>query len=172
MARYGVNKPLLMNEGGVLCHPLNTTCPNDTFRQDQAIGMVKLMARTWANDIEGSIWYTLNGPGWREGGLLKADGTPLPAYTSLAFMSEKLKTARFIKSIGIAPIEGYEFEDSSRIYRLYWTNSISQPGLIPVPSGTSRGVPTSMVSPYPRWRHHTHLHDAGDCGGGQVDVAG
>ena len=63
---------------------------------------------------------------------------PFPAYTSLAFMSEKLKTARFVKFIGIAPIEGYEFEDSSQIYRLYWTNSTGQPGLIPVPSGLQK----------------------------------
>jgi hypothetical protein len=97
--------------------------------------MVKLMARTWANNIEGAIWYTLNGPGWREGGLLNSDNSPLPAYTSLAFMSEKLKMARFNRSIGILPVEGYEFEDSSRIYRLYWTNNVSQTGLIPVPVG-------------------------------------
>lgn len=138
MARYGVNKPLLMNEGGLLCHPSNTICPNELFRQDQAVGLVKLMARTWANSIDGAIWYTLNGPGWRHGGLLNSDGSPLPAYASLTFMSGQLKTARFTRSISTPQIEGYEFEDSGQIYRLYWTNNVSQTGLIPVPEGIRR----------------------------------
>ena len=132
MARYGVNKPLLMNEGGVLCHPSNTICPNDAFRQDQAMGMVKLMARSWANGIEGAIWYTLNGPGWREGGLLEADDTPLPAYRSLKFLGNLLKSAHFTNSTTTAQTEMYEFEDNAHIYRLYWTNNDGLTIQIPV----------------------------------------
>lgn len=132
MARYGVNKPLLMNEGGVLCYPTNPDCPGNAFRHGQAVGLIKLYARTWANNIDGAIWYTLNGPGWREGGLLESDKTPRPAYTSMRFMSSLLRHARFTKTISTAQMEGYEFEDNAFIYRLYWTNNAGLTVQIPV----------------------------------------
>lgn len=102
------------------------------LRQAQANYVVRLYTRTWANGVEGAIWYTLNGSGLREGGLLKADNTPLPAYTSLKFLGNLLKNARFTSSIATAQTERYEFEDNAHIYRLYWTNSDSMTIQIPV----------------------------------------
>ncbi len=123
MAQYGVNKPLLMNEGGLLCYPTNSACPGELFQHGQAVGLVKLYTRTWANDIEGAIWYTLNGPGWRDGGLLEGDKSPRPAYTSLSFMADLLKNAHFVASTITAQAESYEFEDATHLYQLHWTNS-------------------------------------------------
>ena len=82
MARYNVNKPIQMNEGGLLCHESNTACPSDTFYNAQATQLPRLYARAWANGLQNAIWYTLNGPGWREAGLLDGEGNPRPAGTS------------------------------------------------------------------------------------------
>ena len=122
MANYGVNKPIHMNEGGLLCHESNTLCPSDTFYNAQANYVPRLYARAWANGLQSAVWYTLNGPGWREGGLLDGSGNPRPAYNALKFMGNLLGGATFQKTLSTGKLEGYAFTNRNTEIQLYWSN--------------------------------------------------
>ena len=135
MARYNINKPIQMNEGGLLCHEKNSACPSETFYNAQATYLPRLYARAWANGLQNAVWYTLNGPGWREGGLLDGAGNPRPAYQALKFMSHLLADATYSNTLSTGELEGYAFTDSSTEYQLYWSNDGSTHSL-PVPAGT------------------------------------
>jgi len=132
MARYNLNKPIMMNEGALLCYPTNTSCPSDVFLQAQASYLPRLYARGWVNGLEGIIWYTLNGPGWREGGLLDEARNPRPAYTALSFMGQLLGDAFPNGQLSSGDLEGYSFKDDYSEIQLYWSNS-EQTHTIPLP---------------------------------------
>ena len=134
-SQYGVNKPILMNEGGLLCYPGNPACPGDAFFAAQANYVVRLYTRSWANGLLGAVWYTLNGPGWREGGLLDASQAPRPAYTTLKFMATLLKGTVYDGTLTKPGIEGYAFRKGPTMYQVYWSNSAATT-TIPRPAGT------------------------------------
>ena len=123
MREYGVDKPLIMNEGGLLCDERNSECPSDGFYDDQARYLPKMMARAQSLRLQGAIWYTLNGPGWRQGGLLNRDGSPRPAYVALKQYNERLGAAQYVGVGSAAGFESYTFSRADRLITLYWVNS-------------------------------------------------
>ncbi len=133
--QYGVHKPLLMNEGGMLCHPSTAACPNGDFLEAQANYAVRLYTRAWANGLLGAVWYTLNGPGWREGGLLDQHQAARPAYTTLKFVSRLLKDAVYTGPLRNGSLEGYSFRRGGTTYQIFWTND-GTTGTVALPSGT------------------------------------
>ncbi|MBN1667932.1 MAG: hypothetical protein JW862_12630 [Anaerolineales bacterium] len=144
MAQYGVQKPILMNEGGLMCGYETTDsdnyadCTSEAFAGIQANHLVRMYIRTWANGIDGAAWYTLNGPGWREGGLIGRKQQPRLSYYALEFLSEKLHNGRYSHQISSADLEGYEFfdiENHGTRYQWYWSNS-STTYQVEVPDGT------------------------------------
>ncbi|MGB0384517.1 MAG: hypothetical protein ACPGWR_06805 [Ardenticatenaceae bacterium] len=135
MGRYGVNKPIQMNEGGLLCHERNTACPSDTFYDAQANYVPRMYARAWGNGLQNAVWYTLNGPGWRQGGLLDGSANPRPAYNALKFMGNLLGGATFKETLSTGTLEGYAFSNGSTEYQVYWTNNGSTRS-VSLPSGT------------------------------------
>jgi len=150
MASYGVDKPLLMNEGGLLCYPGSTHCPGDKFHHAQAAYAIKLYTRTWANGLLGSVWYTLNGPGWREGGLMDGS-TPRPAYNAIKFFSGLLKDAQYRQTLLTGTWEAYAFADGANTYLVYWSNTEADAGQILAPVGMQAvydmfGTPLSGVT--------------------------
>lgn len=137
MAAYGVNKPVVANEIALLCYGDPNRCREGTFRTDQAIYLVRSYTRAWADTIAGAMWFTLNDPGWRLGGLVPRTGDPAPAYRSLRFLSTLLQDASYINPLGSAPVEGYEFRSGTTRYRVYWTNDRSEV-TVQLPGGTTR----------------------------------
>ncbi|MBN1667169.1 MAG: hypothetical protein JW862_08765 [Anaerolineales bacterium] len=144
MARYGVQKPILMNEGGLMCgfpstHPRYPECQETAFNGLQANHLIRLYTRSWAVGLEGVAWYTLNGPGWREGGLLNSDASARLSYQTLEFLSNLLLEARFSHQLASGTLEGYEFvslERSGPRYQIYWSNDLST-FPVDLPAGTS-----------------------------------
>jgi hypothetical protein len=137
---YNVRKPILMNEGGLMCISNDNNyppCSSQEFRQAQANYVIRLYARTWANGLLGSSWYTLDGAGWRQGGLLDDNQNPRPAYDVYQFMSQLLKGASYSRSLSSGALEGYAFYSpkAGREYRFYWTNDSSTVPLS-LPAGT------------------------------------
>lgn len=129
MAQYGVNKPIMMNEGGLLCYPLNPDCNEGgaykaQFHRDQANYVVRLYVRGWAQGLVGVMWYTLNGPGWRQGGLLDENQQPRPAYQALRFLASQLDGARYEGplSTGDPNLEAYTFRRGTTRISVYWRN--------------------------------------------------
>ncbi|MEM4655302.1 MAG: hypothetical protein QXL34_07445 [Thermosphaera sp.] len=143
--RYGYpNKPISMNEGGLMCSIADRNSPNYTYCTDgklfkaQGNYAIRTYARSLANNIESVMWYTLNGPGWREGGLLDGSGNPRLAYYSIKFLGGLLTGLESSRIIAWEDdFEGYEFIKTNKIYRVYWTNSSSSRSL-PRPQGLSR----------------------------------
>lgn len=133
--KYGVRKPMIMNEGGLLCPAGSQACPSAAFYDAQANTAVRLYTRAWANGLLGAAWYTLDGPGWREGGLLDAAQTPRPAYNTLKFMSGLLKGAVYTGTLGSGALEGYSFRKGGAAYQIYWTNDGSTTA-VGLPPGT------------------------------------
>ncbi|GAB4428702.1 MAG: hypothetical protein OHK0015_11870 [Chloroflexi bacterium OHK40] len=122
MAAYGVNKPILLNEGSLICYRSDPTCGPQGFYEDQANYAVRLVARSYAEGLYGMLWYTLNGPGWQESGLLDAGQNPRPTYTALRFIGQLLAGATYDGRSSDGPLESYRFRKGSTAYTIYWTN--------------------------------------------------
>ncbi len=141
MGRYGVDKPVFMNEGGLLCHPTTPDCNEgggfqEQFRQDQANYVVRLFMRGWAARLKGITWYTLNGPGWREGGLLDGDQRPRPAFQTLRFLVSRFQGARYVGDVSKNGVEGYAFQRDRTRLTVYWRNDGATTPVV-LPSGVT-----------------------------------
>lgn len=127
MAKYGVDKPLFLNETALMCPdnnlPFKAYCspPADSFYQTQAIYVVRAFARALAINVQGIIWYTINGPGWFNTGLLGANNLPTPAYQAFAIFSDQLKTAEYIGPVNYGKgVEAYAFGRFDRRVQVVW----------------------------------------------------
>jgi hypothetical protein len=125
MATYNVEKPIFHTEGALLCHPQNTIdCdpPGEGFFEAQADYLPRLYVRNWANGVSGTIWYQLEGPGWRFGGLLDDNQNPKPAFNALKAMTDKLSGTTLSGSVTqFEGIEGYEFNSDQKTVWVLWS---------------------------------------------------
>ncbi|MBP7962809.1 MAG: cellulase family glycosylhydrolase [Caldilineaceae bacterium] len=155
LAQHGLaDKPLIMGEGGLLCSPYSAQCVQNEksvagpdFEQAQANYAVRLFVRCLALKLDACIWYTLSGPGWRDGGLLAdGQGTPRPAYTAIAHLAGLLGNADYVESLASGPVEGHRLRSGvdGEVYDIYWTNQ--DPGeatvrsVLPVLDGTATDI--------------------------------
>lgn len=147
MARYGYAKPLMMNEGALLCYRSSPTCRPNGFEGAKADAVVRLYARAMAIDLLASHWYTLNGPGWQESGLLDKDQQPLPAFRAFQFLRQRLGEARYLRAVEIPGLEGYHFRTADGEVLVVWSIDGTERTWT-VPAGT-RAIydPTGTVLP-------------------------
>ena len=109
LAGYGYDKPLMVTEAGILCRDCPSPAPDD-FLQAQAAYLPRLYVRSMAMGLEAAIWYTLNGPGWRQGGLLDENQQPRPAYEALRALTSLLAEAQYLGPLEqFAGLEGHAF---------------------------------------------------------------
>jgi hypothetical protein len=110
---FHLEKPIYHTEGALLCPEYNTTdCtnPGSNFEEAQADYVVWLFVRNWANDVDVTVWYELQGPGWRYGGLLDGSQSPKPAYNALQFLTQELEGASYIgRVLENTAVDAYEF---------------------------------------------------------------
>ena len=134
MRRYGINKPLIMNEGGLLCYRSDPACGLGGFYEAQANYLVRLFVRSLAEDLVASIWFTLNGPGFQDSGLLDGQQQPRPAYSAARFMSGLLAEAQYEGGSVEGSLERHRFRSGGRSFEAFWTNDGSSYSL-PAPEG-------------------------------------
>jgi hypothetical protein len=120
---YNINKPIMLNETSLLCYQ-DCEPPSNDFLEAQAEYVVWVNVRNMATGILGTIWHTLPGPGWRNGGLL--DNGPRPAYYSFQFMAEELRNAEFVEKTNeevgtCADLRAYKFLKGGRQIWVMWT---------------------------------------------------
>ena len=120
-----MEKPIYHTEGALLCHEFNTTdCdpPGNDFYEAQADYVVWLFVRNWANDVDATIWYEFQGPGWRHGGLLDGTQSPKPAYDALQFLTQELQDATYTGRVleGTA-VNGYAFSRNDKKIWVLWS---------------------------------------------------
>jgi Cellulase (glycosyl hydrolase family 5) len=85
MAKYGVDKPLMLNETGLTCPtPPDGICGGvgPTFYAAQSAYAIRMLTRAWSIGVQQVMWYTLHGPGWFNSGLLDGQQRPRPVYTA------------------------------------------------------------------------------------------
>jgi hypothetical protein len=136
LAQYGLRKPVIMNEGGMLCYRSDPSCGPRGFYEAQANHAVRMYARAWGADLEGAVWYTFDGPGWQDGGMLDAGQQPRPAYRATLFLSRLLSGASYVEPLRDAGLEGYRFQRGDTRVLVAWTNDGSTREL-PLPTGSS-----------------------------------
>lgn len=142
LTRYNVQKPIIMNEGGLMCGWSGgdnyQRCLGGALYNAQANYVVRLYARAWSNNVMGTVWYTLNGPGWRAGGLLDDNQQPRAAYSAFRFLANLLKEAKYAGRLSSATLEGYAFRNNKthRMYQIYWSNDSAMTFNLPRPAGT------------------------------------
>ena len=125
MGKYGVDKPIFHTEGALICPEYSTTyCnpPGSDFEEAQADYVVWLFVRNWANDVDITVWYQFQGPGWRYGGLLDGTQNPKPAYDALQFLSQELHSANYTgRVLENTAVAGYEFSKNDLKIWVLWS---------------------------------------------------
>lgn len=123
-----IDKPILQTEGALYCYNI-TDCYNldnmQIFLQDQANYGVILFTRNLAHDLLGTMWYTIESPGWNYSSLLYSDGTPKPVYNSIKFLNDQLAGSKFFSQITIAgydsrELQVYEFRRPDKRIWVLW----------------------------------------------------
>lgn len=136
LAAYGVTDKYLINtESALLCE----TCGEDdvTFETTKAYYLAQVYATALVQGLRGNLWYSLYG--WNNSGLLKADGTPQPAFVAYGVASQKLRYVSFVRKIDEYPgVTGYEFAGEEGRLWLLWSRD-GLPHAINLP-----GTPTSV----------------------------
>lgn len=121
MQNYGVSKPLFLNEGGFHCRLASCEAPSSPFYDVQANAVVHAGVRVLSAGVSGYIWYTLEGPGWRNGGLLDRAQRPRPAFYAYRFLSTQLGNARFLGKSLESNVARYRFQQRSRLVEAVWS---------------------------------------------------
>ncbi len=123
MMNYGVNKPLLHTEGALLCPDTNTLNCDETYQDIKADYVVRLFTRVLADDFAGSIWFTLEGGGWRGSGLIGDASDPNPSYKVIKFMTRELADAQFLgKPLGSGgELRAYSFRVPGKRVWVVWS---------------------------------------------------
>ncbi len=143
MARYGVDKPLWLNEGAFLCYPApppnQQNClvpPTEHFYQLQADLLVRMAVRAVGAGVQQYSWYMLNGPGWRNGGLLHGDQNPRPAYFAYRQLISRTAGSNLLPTSvpygGDVEAYRFSFSQTTRVVDVAWSRDAT-PDLVTVP---------------------------------------
>jgi hypothetical protein len=157
LAEYGLQqKPIIMNEGALLCYERDPACGPNGFFEDKASYTIRLYARSSANGISGVFYYSLNEAGWLETGLLDRSQQPRPAFTALKHMislvgkSQGAATNVTAEYGSASDIEAYRFNRGNDQVDVVWklesttTTPISLPASKFISATTSQG---SAITP-------------------------
>ncbi len=143
MTRYGIQKPVWLNETGLLSpcffdSDCNTQPIPDGFEQAQAEHLVRSFTRAAANGVQQYIWYTLDSTGWRYTSLLRP-GTyeRKPAYHAYAHLIRSIDPFRGVERLPEhvygSGIEAYRFFTPGSAVDTLWTLT-PQSKLVSLPS--------------------------------------
>jgi hypothetical protein len=128
MNDYGLNKPLVLNETSLMCPPTvggqpTSYCnpPQAGFYQMQANYEVRSYVRGLSVDLIGFSWYTLDGPGWRNTGLLDSQGQPRPSYLAMKHLIAELQDSKYLAPVDYgAGLEAYAFQRGNDRVHVIW----------------------------------------------------
>jgi hypothetical protein len=119
MNRYGVSKPLFLNETSLFCPEQFATCagPSQAFLEAQADHIPRLMVRTLSVGVEAIIWYTLEGLGWHNSSLLDGNQEPRPSFRAYQQLIQQTENAPIPPvSVNYGPgLEAYRFNKGQQV---------------------------------------------------------
>lgn len=127
MDEYNVQKDLVQGEIGIGCEKKDEEpeCEplEEQFYQYQADMLVRVAVRVASDDhVQGISWYTLDGPGWRDQGLLDASYNPRPSFDAYQNLTQRLVNTKYLNEVDYGPgIEAYAFRRGSEEVRVVWS---------------------------------------------------
>jgi hypothetical protein len=140
LAEYGLSRPLLNTEAGILCAEEWGCDPDGRFLDAQAAYLVRTMAQGSVLALETTIWYLLDGPGWRNTGLLNADQVPRPAYRAFQHLAGRLSGWHPLTEVSDRPgLSGYAFSRDCRRLEVLWSTG-GQPQALQLPAARLAGA--------------------------------
>ncbi len=135
MSRYGVQKPLWLNETSLICSSNSLYCaaPDGAFFEAQAQHLVRMVARAAAAGVSQVTWYTLEGPGWLWSSLLDERQEPRPAYVAFQNMARMVEPFSEVRRVeyGVG-IEAYRFVRGSKVVDVLWSQG-GEPRVVRIP---------------------------------------
>jgi hypothetical protein len=155
MSAYGVQKPLFVNEISLTCpeefFPSLCNPPVEDFLQMQADHLVRVHVRGLSAGIVGFTWYTLDGPGWRNGGLLDGVNEARPSYLAYQMLVQQLINADYLASVDYGTdFEAYAFRRGIQDVHVVWTKLDVSGLTILVPEGNfieARSRDGTLIAP-------------------------
>jgi len=110
MDKYGVDKPFIITESGLLGD--NITDYDPAFEETKSEYLVWTYTRNMARGFHSTIWYQLDNYGWRRSGLLDRNNNPLPAYEAYTVFTDMLEGRAYYRDLSFTDetILGFEFE--------------------------------------------------------------
>jgi hypothetical protein len=95
----------------------------EVFFQRQTDYLTRSYVRALANNLTRMMWYTLEGPGWGNSGLLNT-GAPKPAYLAYKHLTERLRYSRLIGPVYYGPdFEAYTFDVRPNKVQVVWART-------------------------------------------------
>ncbi len=140
MRQYDVSKPLIANEVAYLwCEDRpNSPCapPTAEFFDAQADAAPRLFSRTLSvGNIEHMTWYLLNGPGFRQSGLLDSSQNPRPVYIAYQQFARQVGSSTApptqVQDYGES-FEAYRFVSAGKVVDVVWSRD-AQPRQLNIP---------------------------------------
>ena len=139
---FGVKKTLWLNESGLICKVINgtDTCAVQAgdFFQTQADYLIRMYARGMNLELGNISWFTLEGPGWRDGGLMEGSGAPRPAYLAYQTLISQTTYSDLpppaITAYGAAT-EAYRFKRGNIAIDLVWSLDLT-PDVVTLPTAS------------------------------------
>lgn len=132
MSRYGVDKPLFLNETALLGRSQTSV-----FFEGQAEHIVRTTVRSMAAGIQAYCWYTLHDSGWLSAGLLDKNGNPRLPFITYQTLIKQVGTARNLAATNAytSSVEAYRIDQGSYLLDMLWSRSgQSVPVEIPRPA--------------------------------------
>jgi hypothetical protein len=141
LGKFGLDKPVFHTEGALICPEYNPTLcdpPGSDFFESQADYVVWLYVRNWAHDVDVTIWYQFQGPGWRYGGLLDDTQSPKPAYNALKFLTQELHSSTYTGRVfEDTDVAGYQFSKNDMRVWVLWSPD-ENPHTVSLPTNAIR----------------------------------
>lgn len=120
MARYGVDKPLFLNETALLGRSQTSV-----FFEGQADHIVRAALRAMLANIQSYCWYTLNESNWLSAGLLDRTGNIRRPFVAYRELIEQVGTATEITATNVytSGVEAYRINQGSYLLDVLWSRS-------------------------------------------------
>jgi hypothetical protein len=146
MERYGVSKPIYLNETALICR----WCKEDAYAQlfqAQADFAIRSYLRGFQENIQGYMWYPVEGPGWLLSGFLDAQGNQKPVYRAYKFLHQQTLNTPYLGPVNYgAPFEGYTFNKGTSRLEVVWTVT-DNPATLLIPQAKFAAVYDTQGNP-------------------------
>jgi hypothetical protein len=136
LEKFNLDKPIFHTESALVCpdwNPEECDPPTDKFYASQAQFVPRLYLRNWAHGIDGTIWFTFDGKGFRHGGMLGSNTSPNRTLLAYQYLVKKFKGARYIgENVENPGIVIFTFEkDNQHIWSVWSLDWQSHPYTLP-----------------------------------------